>query len=165
MNLMNNAVINTPYPINEPVLDYAPGSPEKKALKAALAELSSKQIEIPLVIGGERVTTGRMGQCIMPHDHGHLLGKYHKAGAKEIAADVAEATGAAAGAAVDTSKDVAEGVVDAAKGMVEEVRRQFKEKPGIMEGTDTPDYARPVAISCSASLQSQACPCPPPECG
>ena len=84
MNLMNNAVINTPYPSNEPVLDYAPGSPEKTALKAALAEVASKQIEIPLVIGGERVTTGRLGQCIMPHDHQHVLATYHKAGPEEV---------------------------------------------------------------------------------
>jgi 1-pyrroline-5-carboxylate dehydrogenase len=84
MNLINNAVINTPSPRNEPVLNYAPGSPEKKALKAALAEVASKQIEIPLVIGGERVSTGRLGQCIMPHDHQHVLATYHKAGPEEV---------------------------------------------------------------------------------
>ncbi|MBT8039266.1 MAG: L-glutamate gamma-semialdehyde dehydrogenase [Gammaproteobacteria bacterium] len=84
MNLMNNAVINTPYPLNEPILDYAPGSPEKATLKAALDELSSRELEIPLVIGGERVETGRMGQCIMPHDHQHVLARYHKAGPGEV---------------------------------------------------------------------------------
>ena len=84
MNLMNNAVINTPYPVNEPVLDYAPGSPEKKALKIALEELSSGQAEIPLVIGGERVTTGNMGKVVKPHDHQHVLASYHKAGPKEV---------------------------------------------------------------------------------
>ena len=84
MNLMNNAVINTPPPINEPVLDYAPGSLEKKALKAALAEAASQELEIPLVIGGERVETGRMGQAVMPHDHRHVLARYHKAGPEEV---------------------------------------------------------------------------------
>ena len=84
MNLMNNAVINTPYPVNEPVLDYAPGSPEKQAVKAALEALSSKQVEIPLVIGGECVTTGNMGKAVMPHDHQHVLATYHKAGPKEV---------------------------------------------------------------------------------
>ena len=84
MNLMNNAVINTPFPINEPVLDYAPGSPEKKAVKAALAEAAARQLEIPLVIGGRRVETGRLGQCVMPHDHGHVLATYHKAGPAEV---------------------------------------------------------------------------------
>ena len=84
MNLMNNAVINTPYPNNEPVLDYAPGSPEKQALKAALADLASREIEIPLVIGGKRIETGRLGKCVMPHDHQHLMGSYHKAGPEEV---------------------------------------------------------------------------------
>jgi len=46
----------------------------------------------------------------------------------------------------------------AAKGMVEEVRRQFKEKPGIMEGTDRPDYARPVAISTKAAQREMILP-------
>ena len=84
MNLMNNAVIKTPYPVNEPVLDYAPGSPEKQAVKAALEAFSSKQVEIPLVIGGERITTGNMGKVVMPHDHQHVLASYHKAGPKEV---------------------------------------------------------------------------------
>ena len=97
MNLMNNAVINTPYPSNEPVLDYAPGTPEKAALKAALADLSSKQVEIPLVIGGERVTTGRMAQCVMPHDHQHVLGSYHKAGPAEVQKAIDAAVAAQAG--------------------------------------------------------------------
>ena len=97
MNLMNNAVINTPYPSNEPVLDYAPGTPEKAALKAALADLSSKQVEIPLVIGGERVKTGRMAQCVMPHDHQHVLGSYHKAGPEEVQKAIDAAVAAQAG--------------------------------------------------------------------
>ena len=84
MNLMNNAVINTPFPMNEPVLNYAPGSPEKEALKTALAEVAGKEVEIPLVIGGERVETGRLGDCVMPHDHQHVLGRYHKAGPAEV---------------------------------------------------------------------------------
>jgi len=84
MNLMNNAVINTPFPMNEPVLNYAPGSPEKEALKTALAEVAGKEVEIPLVIGGERVKTGRLGDCVMPHDHQHVLGRYHKAGPTEV---------------------------------------------------------------------------------
>ena len=84
MNLMNNAVINTPFPMNEPVLNYAPGSPEKEALKTALAEVAGKEVEIPLVIGGERVKTGRLADCVMPHDHQHVLGRYHKAGPAEV---------------------------------------------------------------------------------
>jgi 1-pyrroline-5-carboxylate dehydrogenase len=97
MNLMNNAVINTPFPMNEPVLDYAPGTSEKAALKAALAELASKQVEIPLVIGGERVKTGRVAQCVMPHDHQHVLGSYHKAGPEEVQKAIDAAVAAQAG--------------------------------------------------------------------
>ena len=79
MNLLNNAVVETPRPANEPVLDYAPGSPEKKSLKQALEATSSKKIEIPLIIGGEEVRTDNLGQCVMPHDHGHVLATWHKA--------------------------------------------------------------------------------------
>ena len=84
MNLMNNAVIQTPVPANEPVLDYAPGSPEKAALKAALEEMSASQIDIPIVIGGKEIRTGNLGKCVMPHNHKHVLGTYHKAGPEEV---------------------------------------------------------------------------------
>jgi 1-pyrroline-5-carboxylate dehydrogenase len=84
MNLMNNAVISTPRPVNEPILGYAPGSPEKKAVKAVLAEMAGKELEIPLIIGGQEVKTGNMGKAVMPHDHKHVLATYHKAGAKEV---------------------------------------------------------------------------------
>jgi 1-pyrroline-5-carboxylate dehydrogenase len=81
---MNNAVIQTPAPINEPVLNYAPGSPEKIALKAALEEMASRQVDIPIVIGGKEIRTGNLGKIVMPHDHQHVLGTYHKAGPKEV---------------------------------------------------------------------------------
>jgi len=82
---MANAVISVPEPVNEPVHEYAPGSAEKKSLKKKIDELLGQQIEIPLIIGGEEVRTGDLGQCVCPHDHGHVLGTYHKAGAKEVA--------------------------------------------------------------------------------
>lgn len=84
MNLLNNAIIKVPMPVNEPVYNYAPGSPERAKLKAALAELSAKKIEIPLIIGGKEIRTGRMGQVVMPHDHKHVLAEYHIAGEAEI---------------------------------------------------------------------------------
>ncbi|MBN1825944.1 MAG: L-glutamate gamma-semialdehyde dehydrogenase [Candidatus Eisenbacteria bacterium] len=71
-------------PKNEPVLGYAPGSKEKKELKAEYARLSKKKIDIPCVIGGKAVRTGKLAQCVMPHDHAHVLGSYHKAGKKEV---------------------------------------------------------------------------------
>ena len=86
---MPNAIPNVPTPINEPVRAYAPGSAQKASLKARLKELSARQIEIPLVIGGKRVKTGDMADCRCPHDHAHLLGRYHKATSAHVAQAVA----------------------------------------------------------------------------
>ena len=81
---MGNAKFNLPLPPNDPIRSYAPGSPERKAIKAKLAEMKSKQIEIPLIIGGKEVKTGNMGKCVLPHDHRTVIGTYHKAGEKEV---------------------------------------------------------------------------------
>ncbi|OEU76799.1 MAG: 1-pyrroline-5-carboxylate dehydrogenase [Desulfuromonadales bacterium C00003093] len=81
---MNNAVIKVPVPANEPVYSYAPGTPERAKLKAALTELAAKKIEIPLIIGGKEVRTGKIGQVVMPHNHQHVLAEYHMAGEAEI---------------------------------------------------------------------------------
>ena len=81
---MRNAKAIVPKPVNEPILSYAPGTPERAALKARLKELKSQEIEVPLVIGGQEIKTGDMGEMRIPHDHQHLLGRYHKAGKKEI---------------------------------------------------------------------------------
>jgi 1-pyrroline-5-carboxylate dehydrogenase len=82
--IVSNSIFQVPVPQNEPVFDYAPGTPERSELKSALRELSEQQIEIPLVLGGEEVRTGDTGQAVMPHDHGHVLGMYHKAGEAEV---------------------------------------------------------------------------------
>ena len=76
--------LRVPQPYNEPVLEYAPGSPEKQSLKKRLAQMANEVIDIPLVIGGEEIRTGDTAQVVMPHDHGHLLATYHKAGPQEI---------------------------------------------------------------------------------
>lgn len=73
-----------PVPKNEPVLNYGPGSTERQRLKAELARLSSETVDIPLIIGGKEIRTGDTGTCVMPHNHGHRLGVYHKAGSKEV---------------------------------------------------------------------------------
>jgi 1-pyrroline-5-carboxylate dehydrogenase len=79
-----SAVSRTPAPVNEPILSYAPGTPERKELKDALSRLSGEEIEIPLVIAGEEVRTGQTDRVVMPHRHGHVLATYHKAGKEEI---------------------------------------------------------------------------------
>jgi 1-pyrroline-5-carboxylate dehydrogenase len=75
-------------PKNEPIHSYGPGSKEKAELKAKLRELSRKQIDIPCVIGGRNVRTGKTGLCVVPHDHKHVLGVYHKAGRREVEAAI-----------------------------------------------------------------------------
>ena len=82
---MSNAVVKMPPPVNEPVRSYAPGSPEKASLKRRLAEMLGEVIDIPLVIGGREVRTGKTAQVVSPHDHRHVLATYHQAGAKEVA--------------------------------------------------------------------------------
>ena len=79
-----NGIIKVPAPSTEPIKEYAPGSPEKASLKAQMKKMLSEEIEIPLIIGGKEVKTGQMADCRIPHDHGHLLGRYHKAGPEEI---------------------------------------------------------------------------------
>jgi len=81
---MANAFYSISKPVNEPILNYRPGSAERQTLKAELAKLAGEQIEIPLVIGGKEVKTGNVAQCVMPHDHGHVLANYHMAGPEEV---------------------------------------------------------------------------------
>ena len=89
-----NGAFRTRMPDNEPVLSYAPGTPERADLQEAIKRIGSRQIEIPLLIGGKKVKTGRMGDCRSPHDHGHLLGRWHKAQKKEVQSAI-EAAGKA----------------------------------------------------------------------
>lgn len=81
---MSNAYFKVPVPVNEPVKSYAPGSPERAELQAKLAELKSQVVDIPLIIGGKEIRTGDTAEIRAPHNHELLLGRYHKAGAKEV---------------------------------------------------------------------------------
>ena len=82
--MSKNRVFELERPDNEPVLDYAPGSEEKKELKAEIARLKEQeQAEIPLIIGGEEIKTGDVEEIRCPHDHDQLLARYHKAGPEE----------------------------------------------------------------------------------
>ncbi|MHB8931083.1 MAG: L-glutamate gamma-semialdehyde dehydrogenase [Melioribacteraceae bacterium] len=81
---MNNAICEMVDPHNEPVYSYLPNSPERIKLLKELERQSNIEIEIPLIIGGKEVRTGNIGKVVMPHDHGHVLATYHKAGEKEI---------------------------------------------------------------------------------
>jgi len=68
-----------PSPVNDPIRSYTPGSPERASLKARLKAMAGETPEIPLVIGGDKVRTGQTATAVMPHDHAHVLGTYHKA--------------------------------------------------------------------------------------
>lgn len=81
---MPHVFFNIPIPQNEPALSYAPGTSEKLTLKQRIAELKSECIEIPLIINGKEIRTGNTGVCVCPHEHRFVLGKYHKAGKKEV---------------------------------------------------------------------------------
>jgi len=84
-----NAIPKMPQPVNEPVLSYAPGAPERAELKQTLKELSGRGVEIPLIIGGKEVRTGRTVDIAMPHCHHHVLAKAHQAGLGEVEAAIA----------------------------------------------------------------------------
>jgi 1-pyrroline-5-carboxylate dehydrogenase len=73
-----------PPPMNEPVRNYAPGSPERAALKARLATMENERPDIPIVIGGKEIRTGETAQAVMPHNHRHVLADWHKASTKHV---------------------------------------------------------------------------------
>ena len=83
---MSNAIFSLAPPSNEPVRSYAPGSAEKKSLKKRLDEMMSEEIEIPVIVGGREVRTGSVATAVCPHDHKHVLARYHQAGAAEVEA-------------------------------------------------------------------------------
>jgi 1-pyrroline-5-carboxylate dehydrogenase len=80
---MSNARFSVPKPVNEPVLNYAPGSPERVKFFARLNAMKAKPVDVPMVIGGEEVRTGKKIEIRSPYDHAQLLGKYHEGGAAD----------------------------------------------------------------------------------
>ncbi|HXE78511.1 MAG TPA: L-glutamate gamma-semialdehyde dehydrogenase [Rhodanobacter sp.] len=81
---MSLAISKAPVPSNEPVRSYAPGTPERASLQAKLASMAAEKIEIPLVIGGRELRTGKLAQAVMPHRHAHVLADVHQGGAAEV---------------------------------------------------------------------------------
>jgi len=91
---MIDAAVRVPVAKNEQVFSYAPGTPERAELKDALKRLSADKIEIPLVIGGRQVRTGKLGEARMPHRHSHVLASYHQAEAQHVEQAIAAAMAA-----------------------------------------------------------------------
>ncbi|MCW5943552.1 MAG: L-glutamate gamma-semialdehyde dehydrogenase [Fimbriimonadaceae bacterium] len=81
---MHRGTFSYPLPVNEPVLTYAPGSPERDLLKRTLAELKSQRVEVPMTIGGRPVTTGKLAAIRPPHEHAHSLGEFHVGDASHV---------------------------------------------------------------------------------
>lgn len=73
-----------PLPANEPVLNYAPGSPERATLKKTLQELKGQQIDVPMYIGGDEVRTGKTVAMHPPHERSHTLGHFHAGDASHV---------------------------------------------------------------------------------
>ena len=71
-------------PANESIRNYLPGSTERENLKKEIDRIARTQIEIPCLIGGKEVRTGRKVRVVMPHDHGHVLAEAHLAGPEEL---------------------------------------------------------------------------------
>jgi len=81
---MTDAIFTVPHPVNEPIWNYAPGSPEKIALKKALAEAKAEQKDVPMYIGGKHVFSDEKKAMHPPHERNHVLGQYSKGNAGHV---------------------------------------------------------------------------------
>ena len=88
---MANGIVRVPEPINEPIQPYGPGSAEKASLKQRLDQMLAEQVEVPVIVGGQEIRTGKTVETVCPHDHGHVLATVHQAGAAEVDKAVAAA--------------------------------------------------------------------------
>ena len=70
--------------INEPVKDYKPGSEERKTLLKEYERQSNKKIEIPIIVGGKKIYSDKVGHCVSPHNHKKVLATFHKADEKIV---------------------------------------------------------------------------------
>jgi len=81
---MSKGFYHIPKAVNEPVLNYTPGSPEKASLKNALKNFKSQQVDLPMIIGGKEVRTNHKGEIHPPHEIKYLLGHFHKGDASHV---------------------------------------------------------------------------------
>ena len=88
---MSSGIYEVPVAYNEPVLDYAPGSPERAELQAAIKEMKTREIDIPMLLGGKEVRTNNRIPVRPPHDHKHILGYFHMGEARHVYQAIDEA--------------------------------------------------------------------------
>jgi 1-pyrroline-5-carboxylate dehydrogenase len=84
-------IFRPPPPRNEPVHDYAPGSPEREEIRRKIAEMRGQTMDLPLVIGGEHVRDGSTFEQVEPHDKDSVLATVHEGGAAEVERAIAAA--------------------------------------------------------------------------
>ena len=89
-----NAIPRTPPAVNEPIKTYLPGSPERLELKARLVSMAGERVEIPLIIGGKEIRTGKTATSVMPFKHAHVLADYHMASPEHVQQAMAAAMAA-----------------------------------------------------------------------
>lgn len=91
---MSNGIFNVPVAANEPIYDYAPGTPEREALLASYKAQFNSQVDVPMYIGGEEVRTDNTGNLTPPHDHQQVIGTFHKGDASHVKAAIEAALAA-----------------------------------------------------------------------
>src|SRR5689334_3936629 len=84
MFLMSDAVRRVPPAVNEPIKGYGPGSPERAELKARLTTMAAERVDIPIIVGGQSIRTGRTAPVVMPFKHGHVLADVHLAAPEHV---------------------------------------------------------------------------------
>jgi len=82
--MSTHAILKAPPAENEPIHDYAPGSPERERLQRRLEQMRNERIDVPLVIGGRDVRTGQTKPAVMPHDKDHVLADVHQGGPEHV---------------------------------------------------------------------------------
>ena len=81
-----SGIANIPHPENEPILTYAPGTPERSVVTAMVETVAKDEVEIPIIVGGQEIRTGDTYQVTSPHDHGNVLATVHSADPATVAA-------------------------------------------------------------------------------
>ena len=93
---MPKGIYQVPTPVNEKVLNYAPGSPERIQLQQALSNARATEVEVPMYIGSEEVKTDKKVALSPPHDHQHILGYFNEGDASHVELAINAALGAKA---------------------------------------------------------------------
>jgi 1-pyrroline-5-carboxylate dehydrogenase len=92
--MSNHASFHVPSPLNEPILSYAPGTPERREIRACIDEISTQVIDVPCIIGGKEIRGSNPYPAVMPHRHAHVLANVQRGGGSEVNKAIAAAAAA-----------------------------------------------------------------------